>query len=95
MSKILVDVWLYGECARYGNKARLGDAARLSVRLSAGSNIQDLLDYLLICTREFHTLLVNRQWNAMPNHQLNVNYPLRDGDRIDVFDARSAPKFPV
>jgi hypothetical protein len=59
MSHIVVEVWLHGECARYGNNPTLDGVASLNVKLSADSTMQDLLDYLLICTHEFDTLLIN------------------------------------
>ncbi len=95
MSHILVEVWLYGECAYYGNKTNEEGVASLKVKLSAGSTLQDLLDYLLICTHEFHTLLINGRSRAMSNRQVDTNYPLQDGDRFDFLDSLSvqSPQF--
>lgn len=84
MSQILVEVWLYGECARYANKTPVDGVASLNVKLSTNSTLQDLLDYLLICTREFDTLFINGQLSTWSNKQLDLNHPLQDGDRIDL-----------
>lgn len=84
MSRILVEVWLHGECARYGNKTPVDGAASLNVKLSTKSTLQDLLDYLLICTREFDTLLINGHLSVMSNQRLDLRHPLQDGDRVDL-----------
>ncbi len=89
MSHIVVEAWLYGECARYGNKTNLEGVASLKVKLLAGCTIQDLLDHLLICTHEFDILLINGQLNAMLNGQLDLNHSLQDGDRIDFLDSQN------
>ena len=89
MSHVVVEVWLYGECAYYGNKINLEGVASLNVKLLAGSTIRDLLDYLLICPHEFDILLINGEPKAMPNRQLDPMQPLRDGDRLDFLDSQS------
>ncbi|RPJ19155.1 MAG: hypothetical protein EHM33_30740 [Chloroflexi bacterium] len=93
MPHMVVEVWLYGECARYGNKTNSEGVASLEVRLSAGSTIRDLLDYLLICTHEFDILLVNGQLNTMPHRQLDLNHSLQDGDRVDFLDVQHIRSF--
>jgi hypothetical protein len=89
MSHIVVDVWLYGECACYGDKVNLDGVANLKVKLFTSSTIRDLLDYLLICTHEFDTVLINGELYATPSRQLEPNLPLEDGARFDFLDSQN------
>lgn len=89
MSHLVVDVWLYGECASYGDKINLDGVANLKVKLFAGSTIRDLLDYLLICIHEFDTVLINGELHATPARQLDPTLPLQDGARFDFLDSQN------
>ena len=89
MSHIVVDVWLYGECACYGSQINLQGIANLKVQLLAGSTLRDLLDYLLICTQEFDTLLINGELCATPHTRLDLTRPLQDGTRLDLLDSQN------
>ena len=46
MAEILVDMWLYGELARYGGEANQGSFANPKVNLPDGSTVGDLLLHL-------------------------------------------------
>ena len=94
MSHIVVEVLLYGECARYGNQINAEGVASLKAKLLVGSTIQALLDYLLICTHEFDTLLINGQPSAMSDKQVDLNHRLQDGDRVDLLDTQNAQSSP-
>ena len=89
MSHMVVDVWLYDECAGYTKEINLEGIANLKVKLLAGSTIQDLMDYLLICTHEYDTVLIDGELRATLIRQLNPNQPLQDGARLDFLDSQN------
>jgi hypothetical protein len=51
----------------------------------AGSKLQDLMDYLLMCTNERGFTFINEKMSAMPNIQPDLDHVLQDGDRIYFF----------
>ena len=89
MLDILVDVWLYGELARYGGPADRGSYANPNVRLPDGSAIRDLLEYLQMPTEERGITFINGELSAMPNMQPDLDHPLKDNDRVAFFDLHS------
>jgi hypothetical protein len=89
MVDILVDVWLYGELARYGGQAHRGSYANPKVRLTEGSVIRDLLEYLHMPTTERGITFINGELSAMPNMQPDLEHPLKDNDRVAFFHLRS------
>jgi len=89
MAEILVDVWLYGELARYGGKANQGSFANPKVNLSDGSTVGDLLLHLQIPAEARGITFINGELSAMPGIQPDLDHPLRDGDRVAFFHLRS------
>jgi len=89
MAEILIDVWLYGELARYGGEANQGSFANPKVNLSDGSTIGDLLLHLLIPAEARGITFINGELSAMPGLQPDLDHPLRDGDRVAFFHLRS------
>jgi hypothetical protein len=89
MADILLDVWLYGELARYGGEANHRSYANPKVRLAEGSVVRDLLEYLQMPTAERGISFINGELSAMPNMQPDLDHPLKDNDRIAFFDLHS------
>ncbi|MCX6034073.1 MAG: MoaD/ThiS family protein [Chloroflexi bacterium] len=89
MAEILIDVWLYGELARYGGEANQGSFANPKVNLPDGSTIGNLLLQLLIPAEARGITFINGELSAMPGLQPDLDHPLRDGDRVAFFHLRS------
>ncbi len=89
MTNILVDVWLYGELARFGSKGNQGSHANPKVKLTEGSTIRDLLEYLHLPTEERGISFINGELSAMPNMQPDLDHLLKDNDRVAFFDLHS------
>lgn len=89
MSEVLVDVWLYGELARYGGRADQGSFANLKVKMLENSTIRDLLTYLHMPTEERGITFINGELSAMPNMQPDLDHLLKDNDRVAFFHLRS------
>ena len=67
MTDILIDVWLYGDLARYGGRADHGSFANPKVRLPDGSTLRDLLKHLRMPTEERGITFINGELSAMPD----------------------------
>src|SRR3990172_1996554 len=89
MADILVDVWLYGELARYGGKENRGSHANPKVKLTEGGTIRDLLAILQMPTEGRGISFINGELSAMPNLQPDLDHPLKDNDRVAFFDLHS------
>ena len=89
MSKIAVDVWLYGVLTRYGNKAKRGSFANSKIRLPEGSSMADLLARLGMQTGERGITFINGRLSAMPGLQPDLRHILHSGDRVAFFDLKS------
>ncbi len=89
MVEILVDVWLYGELARYGGEANQGSFANPKVNLPAGSTVGDLLLRLQIPAEARGITFINGELSAMPGIQPDLDHPLQVGDRVAFFHLRS------
>lgn len=89
MATITVEVWLYGALARYGGPAAQGGYAHLTVSLSTGSTLADLLARLGLASGERGITFVNARLSALPGLQPDLGRVLADGDRVGLFDGRS------
>jgi sulfur transfer ThiS family protein len=89
MADILIDVWLYGELARFGGEADQGSYANPKVKLGEGSTVRDLLEHLHLPTEERGISFINGELSAMPNMQPDLDHPLQDNDRVAFFDLHS------
>jgi sulfur carrier protein ThiS len=87
--EIAVDVWLYGNLARYGNDAEQGSFANLQIRLPERTTMADLLAHLGMPTEERGITFINGQLSAMPGLQPDLGHILHDGDRVAFFDLKS------
>ncbi len=89
MTGRVVDVWLYGELARYGKEADQGSFANLQVHVPEGSTLGDLLTQLELPTEARGITFINGQLSAMPGLQPDLGHVLCDGDRVALFHTRS------
>jgi hypothetical protein len=89
VSDIIVDVWLYGTLACYGDESGQRSFANLKIRLFEGSTMADLLARLGMPTEERGITFINGRLSAMPGLQPDLSHILHDGDRIGLFDLKS------
>jgi sulfur carrier protein ThiS len=89
MAPIIVDVWLYGNLARYGGQANKGSFANPKVELPEDGTIRDLLASLNMPTEERGITFINGELSAMPGMQPDLDHPLKDNDRVAFFHLRS------
>jgi hypothetical protein len=89
MTTIRIDVWLYGPLARYGGDGAGAYHAHLTVNLSAGGRIEDLLTELALPTEERGITFINGNLSAMPGQQPDLDHGLEDGDRVAFFHLNS------
>jgi hypothetical protein len=89
VSDIVVDVWLYGTLACYGDEARQMSFANLKIQLPEGSTMGDLLARLGMRNEERGITFINGRLSAMPGLQPDMGQILHDGDRIGLFDLKS------
>lgn len=92
MSSITVNVRLYGELSCYGQSIQHGENySTIRVQLPIGSRLQDLLDVLLMCTKERGFTFINEKMSAQPDVQPDLDYPLQDNDQILFFPLKMLP----
>jgi hypothetical protein len=89
MASIHVDLWLYGQLARYAGEAKQGSFANLKISLPESSTIRDLLDRIQMPTEARGISFVNGELSAMPGLQPDLGHILQDGDRVAFFDQHS------
>lgn len=89
MSTITVDTWLYGELAKYAKENSRPGYANPKVNLPEGATIQDLLNTLDLPTDERGITFINGNLSAMPGIHPDLDYELKDNDRIAFFHLRS------
>jgi molybdopterin converting factor small subunit len=85
MAEIKLDVWLYGNLARYGGEADQGSFANVKPNLPEGSTMRDLLAYLKLPTAERGITFVNGDLSAMVGLQPDLDHVLHDNDRVAFF----------
>jgi molybdopterin converting factor small subunit len=92
MGLVTVHVRLYGELSCYGSVVHhAGKYSSISVQISTGSTLADLLEYLLLCTHERGFTFINEKMSAAPSAQSDLDYVLQDGDQIIFFPAKMWP----
>jgi len=89
MTAIVIDVWLYGNLARYGGQANKGSYANPRVALPENGTIRDLLAALDMPTEERGITFINGDLSAMPGMQPDLDHPLKDNDRVAFFHLQS------
>jgi len=89
LANITLDVWLYGNLARYGGDAAQSSFANVHACLPEDSTMADLLSYLKMPTEERGITFVNGALSAMPGLQPDMGHILHDGDRVALFHLKS------
>jgi hypothetical protein len=84
-----IEVWLYGPIARYAGEARQGSFAQLSLEMTEGSTVGDLVHRLEIPAEERGITFVNGSLAALPGLQADLNVVLHDGDRVGISHRKS------
>ena len=83
-----LDVHLYGPLARYGGSDN-NIAGHVTVPLTDGAKVSDLLTELSIPTEERGITFINGNLSAMPGMQPDLDHVLSDGDRVAFFHTNS------
>jgi hypothetical protein len=86
---IKVDIWLYGDLARYGGAASTESHANVPLNVAEGTTVRDLLTKLSMPTEERGITFINGKLSAMQGLQPDLDLLLRDGDRIAFFHLKS------
>jgi hypothetical protein len=89
MEEIVVDVWLYGDLAKYAGDAAKLSYANLRVPLPIGGTIAMLLERVSVPTGERGITFINGDLSAMTGLQPDLPHVLNDGDRVAFFDLHS------
>jgi len=92
MRSITVSVQLYGELSCYGKTIQQGENySTINVQLPLGSTLEDLLEVLLMCTKERGYTFINEKMSATPNIQADLDYQMQDHDRVLFFPFKMLP----
>jgi hypothetical protein len=89
MENITVDVWLYGDLARFGGKASEGSHAHLPLTVPLETTVGGLLKRLRMKTEERGITFINGKLSAMPGVQPDMKLTLHDEDRVAFFHRQS------
>jgi len=89
MANIRVDVWLYGDLARFGGKNSLGSHAHLPLSVPVGATVGDLLKKLRMKAEERGITFINGKLSAMPGIQPDRALILHNEDRVAFFHRQS------
>ena len=82
MSKIIVNVFLYGSLARLAGGRHVG---QMAVELESSATKADVLAHLGIQPQERGYLFINAVLCDVPGLQTEGQEPLQDGDHIGIF----------
>jgi hypothetical protein len=89
MSTITLDIWLYGDLARYGGAVSAESHAHVQMKMPKGASLRHLLSALSLPTEERGITFINGRLSAMPGLQTDLDLTLRDGDRVAFFHLKS------
>lgn len=89
MPNITVNLYLYGDLARYGHETASYGFAALEVSLPEGSTLHDILTHLGMRTEERGITFINGKLSAMPGLQPDLDCLLNPNDRVAFFDLKS------
>jgi len=89
METIAVDIWLYGDLARFAGEASQGSHANLQFDVPEGTTIGDLLAKLNMPTEERGITFINGKLSAMPGIQPDLKLTLKNNDRVAFFHQQS------
>jgi hypothetical protein len=86
---ITIDTWLYGDLAKFGDENADSGFANRKVQLSEGASLQNLLDELNMPSEARGITFINGNLSAMPGVQPDLEYELKDQDRVAFFHLRA------
>jgi sulfur carrier protein ThiS len=89
LEDINIDVWLYGDLARFAGSASQGSYANLKLTVPTGTTVGDLLAQLRMATQERGFTFINGNLSAMPGIQTDLKHELKNEDRIAFFHLQS------
>ena len=89
LTDIMVNLYLYGDLARYIDETSTYGFASQQVYLPEQSRIADLLAHQKMDTEKRGITFVNGKLTAMPGLQLDLDYVLHHNDRVAFFDPKS------
>jgi hypothetical protein len=89
MTEIALDIWLYGELARYGGDPTATVFANVKPTLPEGSTLSMLLEALQMPTEARGITFINGELSAMPGLQPDLGHVLKEDDRIAFFHLKS------
>lgn len=89
MESITVDVWLYGDLARFAGEASRSSYAYLQLDVPAGTTVDDLLAKLNMKSKERGITFINGKLSAMPGIQPDLKTTLKNKDRVAFFHQQS------
>ncbi len=89
MADITVNIYLYGDLASYVKQKTDYGFASQQVYLKEGSVIRDLLAHLGLPTEKRGITFINAKLSAMSGLQPDLDYVLKDNDRVAFFDLKS------
>jgi hypothetical protein len=89
LTEITVNVYLYGDLARYGGDVATFGFANLQVHLNEKTVVRDLLALLGMATEARGITFINGKLSAMPGLQPDLDHVLNDNDRVAFFDLKS------
>jgi hypothetical protein len=85
MENMIIDVWLYGDLARFAGASSQGSFANLKMAVPAGTTVGGLLAALGMATQERGFTFINGNLSAMPGIQTDLKHELKNEDRIAFF----------
>ncbi|MGB9640264.1 MAG: MoaD/ThiS family protein [Anaerolineales bacterium] len=87
--QITINVWLYGELAKYAAEDHPLGYANIRVSLPINSTLQTLLETLHLPSQERGITFINGNLSAMPGVQPDLDQILQNEDRVAFFHLRS------
>lgn len=88
MNMIHTDIWLYGPLAQYGGSDD-NVFAHITPEFPEGTTVRGLLASLNLPTEQRGISFINNSLSAMPGLQPDLDYVLKDGDRLAFFHLKS------
>jgi len=80
-----IDVWLYGELARYAGAGETPAYGHCLVDLTEEATMRDLMTHLAIPLDKKGITLINAIMSDMPGLGADLDHALQDGDRVGLF----------
>ncbi len=86
---MLIDLWLYGPLAAYASEGKQRGHANLRLELPDDARMAEVFSLLGIPREEKGITFVNGQLTGLAGLSVDLDHPLRDGDRVAIFHKQS------